>query len=126
MVTTRVVLDQALILPLNMTVFLSWPAMLTQGPTDAGLAEAVRNVRESFWPAASFGWSIWPWVHMLNFRYVPLNHRLGVLNVISLCVWSYATFCRDEPELIRRASSEQAPQHRANSSGVPSTCGSRV
>ena len=39
MVITRVALDQAIILPLNMFVFCSWPALLTLGPTEEGLAE---------------------------------------------------------------------------------------
>ena len=98
MVISRIVVDQTTLLPLNMLVFLSWPALLTLGPTAAGRREAARNVCESFWPAASFGWSVWPAVHLINFKYVPLNHRLGVLNLVSLGVWSYATFVQKPPE----------------------------
>ena len=95
MVITRVALDQAIILPLNMFVFCSWPALLTLGPTEEGLAEASANVHNGWWAAATFGWSIWPFVHLINFKYVPLNHRLLVLNTVSIGVFSYATFVRD-------------------------------
>ena len=71
-------------MPLNMVVFLAWPHLL-QGHVDA----AVRSVRASFWDSYTFALSIWPFVHPLSFKYVPLEHRLLVLNVCSLFVFSF-------------------------------------
>lgn len=86
-VMSRVAIDQATNMPLNMVAFLAWPHLL-QGE----FAAAISNVRQSFWPSFTFALSIWPWVHPLSFRYVPLEHRLLVLNVCSLGVFSYATW----------------------------------
>ena len=114
MVIPRVFLDQVLILPLNMLVFCAWPALLTHGPTEDGLAEASAKVRAGWWAAATFGWSVWPFVHLLNFKYVPLDHRLLVLNAVSVGVFSYATFVRDgsdgnEPGALVRTLSGSLP-----------------
>jgi protein Mpv17 len=32
-------------------------------------------------------WMVWPWVQMGNFKFVPLEHRVLVVNVISLGEW---------------------------------------
>ena len=88
---SRVAADQATVMPLNMVVFLSWPHLWrgdVQGAAD--------NVAAFFWPSVTFALSIWPFVHPLSFRFVPLEHRLLVLNVCSLFVFSYATFVSDK------------------------------
>ena len=112
MVITKVFLDQVIVLPLNMFVFCSWPALITRGPTEEGLAEASANVRAGWWAAATFGWSVWPFVHLINFKYVPLDHRLLVLNTVSVGVFSYATFVRDgnEPGVLVRTLSGSLPE----------------
>ena len=89
-VFTRVAVDQVTNMPLNMVVFLAWHPLLTGRPMDA-----VTNVRKAFWPSYTFALSMWPWIHPLSFKYVPLEHRLLVLNVCSIGVFSYATYCRD-------------------------------
>ena len=69
-----------------------------------GLAAAEANVRAAWAPACTFALSIWPWVHPLNFRYVPLEHRLLVTNVCSVFIFSFATWVRDEkddPDVIK-------------------------
>ena len=86
-VFSRVAVDQATVMPLNMVIFLSWPSLLA-GRLDAAKA----NVQEFFVPSVTFALSIWPFVHPLSFRYVPLEHRLLVLNVCSLGVFTYATY----------------------------------
>jgi hypothetical protein len=39
---------------------------------------------------------VWPFIHPFNFRFVPIQHRLLVLNVCSLGVFSYATFVSEK------------------------------
>lgn len=90
-VFSRVAVDQVTNMPMNMVVFLAWPALLT----GQGIAAAARDVREAFWPSFTFAISVWPFVHPLSFRYVPLEHRLLVLNVCSVFVFSYATWASE-------------------------------
>ena len=84
-------------MPLNMAAFLAWPHLL-HGRVEA----AAHAVRSSFWDSFTFALSIWPFVHPLSFRYVPLQHRLLVLNVCSLFVFSYATWVEEREEARRR------------------------
>lgn len=92
-VFTRVAVDQVTNMPLNMAMFLAWQPLLTGRPADAAA-----NVYKAFWPSYLFALSVWPWIHPLSFKYVPLEHRLLVLNVCSIGVFSYATWCRDRRE----------------------------
>ena len=96
---SRVAVDQLTVMPLNMAVFLAWPALLT----GQGLQVALGNVRDAFWPAATFAISIWPFVHPLSFRYVPLEHRLLVLNICSVFVFSYATYVSEKRGGVQRS-----------------------
>lgn len=89
-VLTRVAVDQATVMPLNMVVFLAWPHML-----NADLEMAKRSIRENFYSSFTFALSVWPLVHPFNFKFVPLEHRLLVLNFCSLGVFSYATYVRE-------------------------------
>ncbi len=112
-VMSRVAVDQLTLMPVNMVFFLSWRPMSTallsaldearsldevrRIFTD-GLAAAEANVRAAWAPACTFALSIWPWVHPINFRYVPLEHRLLVTNVCSVFIFSFATWVRDEKD----------------------------
>lgn len=98
-VFSRVVVDQITLMPVNMVVFLAWPALLT----GQGLEAASQTVRESFYDGFTFALSIWPFVHPLSFRYVPLEHRLLVLNICSLGVFSYATWVAERNALREEA-----------------------
>ena len=92
-VFSRVAVDQMTVMPLNMVMFLSWPALL-RGDLHAARA----SVESSFWASFTFALSIWPFVHPLSFRYVPLEHRLLVLNLCSIGVFSYATWVNERSE----------------------------
>jgi hypothetical protein len=47
-------------------------------------------------PSVSMALCVWPFIHPFNFRFVPIQHRLLVLNVCSLGVFSYATFVSEK------------------------------
>ena len=85
----RVVVDQATLMPLNMALFLAWPALWARD-----LQKAKEDVEGSFVDSVSFALCVWPVVHPFSFRYVPLEHRLLVLNACSLVTFSFATFVK--------------------------------
>ncbi|KAJ1450280.1 hypothetical protein M885DRAFT_532830 [Pelagophyceae sp. CCMP2097] len=101
-VLQRVAVDQTLLMPMNMAVFHAWP-----GLTLLDWQRAKRDVEEAFWPSTTFAWCVWPLVHPINFKFVPLEHRLLVTNVCALGVFSFATSRRpDYPE----PATENAPR----------------
>ncbi|KAK3695046.1 hypothetical protein B0T22DRAFT_398098 [Podospora appendiculata] len=81
----RVACDQLLFAPTFIGVFLGSMAVLEGGsPRD--------KLERSYAPALTTNWMIWPFVQMVNFKLVPLEHRLLFVNVISIgwnCYLSY-------------------------------------
>jgi protein Mpv17 len=55
-------------------------------------SDASEKLSSTYWPALSRNWMIWPIVQFINFKYVPLELRVLVVNVVSLgwnCYLSY-------------------------------------
>ncbi|KAI1802909.1 hypothetical protein F4811DRAFT_554421 [Daldinia bambusicola] len=73
----RVAADQLLFAPTFIGVFLSSMAVLEGGSPKEKLAK-------SYWPALSTNYLIWPFVQMANFTFVPLHHRVLVVNLVSI------------------------------------------
>lgn len=73
----RVACDQCIFAPTILAVFLSTMAML-EG------SEPQKKLDTAYKPALTKNWMVWPWVQMANFKFVPLEHRVLVVNVISL------------------------------------------
>ena len=42
------------------------------------------KLKSSYWTALEKNWMLWPAVQAINFKFVPLEHRVLVVNVISL------------------------------------------
>lgn len=38
----------------------------------------------TYWTALQKNWMLWPFVQAINFKLVPLEHRVLVVNVVSL------------------------------------------
>lgn len=87
----RVLVDQTTMMPVNMALFLAWPALWARD-----LNKAKEDVAGSFVDSVSFALCVWPVVHPFSFRYVPLEHRLLVLNACSLVTFSFATFLKGQ------------------------------
>jgi hypothetical protein len=87
----RVFVDQTTMMPVNMALFLAWPALWARD-----LNKAEEDVCGSFVDSVSFALCVWPVVHPFSFRYVPLEHRLLVLNACSLVTFSFATFVKGQ------------------------------
>lgn len=73
----RVVADQTLFTPTHLFVFLSSMSVL-EG------TDPKEKLQKSFLGAYKANLMLWPWVQGVNFAFVPLEHRVLVVNVVSL------------------------------------------
>ena len=46
--------------------------------------DPAEKLRGTYWEALRKNWMVWPAVQAVNFRFVPLEHRVLVVNVVSL------------------------------------------
>ncbi|KAK8187496.1 hypothetical protein HDK77DRAFT_289805 [Phyllosticta capitalensis] len=74
---TRVAADQLLFAPTSMFVFLSSMSIL-EG------TDPRKKLEAAYKPALIKNWMVWPFVQMGNFTLVPLEHRVLVVNIVSL------------------------------------------
>jgi len=78
-------MDQLIFTPINLTCFLSTQAILEGTSPKA-------KIESTYATAITKNWMLWPWVQLVNFKVVPLEHRVLVVNVVSLgwnCYLSY-------------------------------------
>ncbi|KAF2868725.1 hypothetical protein BDV95DRAFT_609636 [Massariosphaeria phaeospora] len=84
-IAARVACDQFVFAPINMGVFLSSMAYLEgSSPTE--------RLKKAYVPGMTKNFLVWPWVQALNFKFVPLEHRVLVVNFVALgwnCYLSY-------------------------------------
>jgi len=84
-IVARVAADQTLFAPTNLFVFLSSMAIMEgSSPSD--------KLEKTYTTALQKNWMVWPFVQLINFRFVPLEHRVLLVNVVSLgwnCYLSY-------------------------------------
>jgi protein Mpv17 len=84
-IAARVAADQLLFAPTNLFVFLSSMAIMEgSNPSE--------KLEKSYITALTKNWMVWPFVQLVNFKFVPLEHRVLLVNVISLgwnCYLSY-------------------------------------
>lgn len=73
----RVLADQCIFASTNLFVFLSSMAIMEgTSPKD--------KLESTYTTALTKNWMVWPWVQAINFKLVPLEHRVLVVNVVSL------------------------------------------
>jgi protein Mpv17 len=84
-ILARVACDQGVFAPTFIGVFLSSMAVLEGTSPKEKLAK-------SYSDALLTNWMIWPFVQMVNFKLVPLQHRLLFVNVISIGWNCYLSF----------------------------------
>ncbi|KAI7533890.1 putative integral membrane protein, Mpv17/PMP22 family [Hortaea werneckii] len=84
-ILARVAADQVVFASCNLTVFLtSMAVMAGEDPRE--------KLRSTYFNALSKNWLVWPAVQATNFKFVPLEHRVLVVNMVSLgwnCYLSY-------------------------------------
>jgi protein Mpv17 len=84
-IVARVAADQTLFAPTNLFVFLSSMAIMEGSSPTEKLDKTYANALQK-------NWMVWPFVQLINFRFIPLEHRVLLVNVISLgwnCYLSY-------------------------------------
>ena len=88
-IVSRVALDQVVFTPVNLTLFFSSMATMEGVMGDdgkrLGTRERVRkNLRDNWLQGLKANWKVWPGVQLVNFKFVPLEHRVLVVNLVSL------------------------------------------
>ncbi|KAI1364410.1 hypothetical protein F5Y08DRAFT_215375 [Xylaria arbuscula] len=81
-ILARVACDQLLFAPTFIGVFLSSMAVL-EG------ASPKEKLEKSYFDTLQTNWMVWPFVQMVNFKFVPLQHRVLTVNLISIGWNSY-------------------------------------
>ncbi|KAK3388931.1 hypothetical protein B0T20DRAFT_447315 [Sordaria brevicollis] len=76
-ILARVAADQGLFAPTFIGIFLGSMAVLEGTSVE-------EKLRKNYWEALSTNWMVWPFVQMVNFKVVPLDHRVLFVNVISI------------------------------------------
>ncbi|KAL2038239.1 hypothetical protein N7G274_008888 [Stereocaulon virgatum] len=84
-IAARVLTDQSVFATTNMFCFLSSMAIM-EG------SDPKEKLKSTYVEALKKNWMVWPPVQAINFKFVPLEHRVLVVNVVSLgwnCYLSY-------------------------------------
>lgn len=76
-IVARVACDQFLFAPVNMALFLSSMAYMEGN-------SPVQRLKDAYLPGYQKNLMIWPFVQFTNFKYVPAEMRVLVVNIISL------------------------------------------
>ena len=76
-VVTKVALDQALFAPSFLCVFVTAVSTL-QG---LGMKEIKENLSQNYLDIVLTNWKIWPATQLINFYFVPFQHRILVSEI---------------------------------------------
>ena len=76
-IAARVAADQGVFACCNLFVFLSSMAIM-EG------TDPKKKLESTYWTALQKNWMVWPAVQFTNFKFVPLEHRVMVVNIVSL------------------------------------------
>jgi len=79
-VVTKVLMDQALFAPSFLCVFVAAVSTL-QG---LGLEDIRRNLAANYTDVVLTNWKVWPATQLINFYFVPFQHRILVVNIVAL------------------------------------------
>ena len=84
-VVTKVALDQALFAPSFLCVFVTAVSTL-QG---LGIQDIKANLSQNYVDIVLTNWKIWPATQLINFYFVPFQHRI----LVSISVRRFASSC---------------------------------
>jgi protein Mpv17 len=88
-IVARVAADQTLFAPTNLFLFLSSMAIMEGSSPQHKLQTTYSNALQT-------NWMVWPFVQAVNFKLVPLHHRVLVVNVISIGWNCYLSFLNSQ------------------------------
>lgn len=83
-------MDQLIFTPTNLLCFLSSQAIMEGSSPKA-------KIESTYGTAITKNWMLWPWVQLVNFKVVPLEHRVLVVNVVSLGWNCYLSYLNSQP-----------------------------
>lgn len=92
-IVSRVALDQVVFTPVNLTLFFSSMATMEgimgddgkgKGPGFGTRERVSKKLRDRWLQGLKANWTLWPGVQLVNFKFVPLEHRVLVVNLVSL------------------------------------------
>jgi protein Mpv17 len=78
-VISKVAIDQLLFSPICTLGFYAYKCTVEGRPK-----EYLSELRQKLWPTLKAGWSLWPAAHVINFAFVPTQHRILYANVVSV------------------------------------------
>lgn len=84
-ILARVAADQTIFASCNLAFFLSSMAVM-EG------SDPKQKLEKSYWSGLKANWTLWPAVQAINFKFVPLHHRVLVVNIISIGWNCYLSF----------------------------------
>lgn len=76
-ILARVAVDQCVFAPTNLFIFLNTMALL-EG------TDPQKKLQTTYKPVLQTNFMVWPWVQFVNFKFVPLEMRVLLVNVVSL------------------------------------------
>lgn len=79
-IAARVLTDQTVFASANLGCFLTSMAIM-EG------SDPKKKLESTYWMALQKNWMLWPAVQAVNFKLVPLEHRVLVVNIVSLGEW---------------------------------------
>lgn len=86
---SKVLVDQLLFSPVSLVFYFSTMSTLEHG-FDINLIKA--KLHNNAWSTLVTNWSVWPFVQAINFKYIKVEHRLTVINVVAIFWNAYLSF----------------------------------
>ena len=85
---TTTILDQIIFAPYIAVSYLYWISMLEF----QDIEKASSNVKVNLIEVLKMNYMFWPFVNYLNFRFIPFNFRIVVINLCAIAWNSYLAF----------------------------------
>lgn len=81
----RTAVDQLIWAPVGIPLYYFVMSLLERRP----LAETKRKLEENWWPTLRANWMVWPAFQVVNLGFVPVQHQLLSVNVLSIAWNTY-------------------------------------
>lgn len=86
----KVVADTAIFGPVHVAGYFGYMTVLEGG----GMPEVAAKLRKDFWPTFSAELAVWPVVQAANFKLVPVQYQLLVVNLFTILDASFMSWAR--------------------------------